>query len=140
MPTNQTHNVGQTKDIGFQIGVRRSLPIELEQAWQLITSLKGLSIWLGNTHKLDFTKGAEYKLDDGSTGEVRVFKPNSHLRITYQPKGWPRASTIQVRVIPNADQTTIAFHQEHLPGPEERTQRSSHFQSVLDRLEKINRI
>ena len=129
--------VGLSKDAGFQIGARRTLPIALEDAWQLLISKTGVEIWLGSVRELDFTKGEKYALDDGCTGEVRVFSPNSHLRITWQPPDWDRASTIQVRVIPRGEKTMMAFHQEHLPGSKERTERRAHFMAVLDRLEGI---
>ena len=29
--------VGLTKDVGFQIGVRRTLPMQLDAAWHLLT-------------------------------------------------------------------------------------------------------
>jgi uncharacterized protein YndB with AHSA1/START domain len=126
-----------TKDVGFQIGVRRTLPIGHEDAWRLLTSDQGLKIWLGPISGLDFAKGARYQLADGSAGEVRVYSPNSHLRITWRPRGWPRASTIQVRAIPKGDKTVIAFHQEHLPGAKEREERRAHFRSALDELERV---
>src|SRR5688572_21444528 len=92
--------VGLTKDVVYEIGVRRTLPIDLKAAWKLITSEEAVSLWLGSPADIDFTKGAEYELSDGSQGEVRVFEPDSHLRITWQPQGWQRASLIQVRVLP----------------------------------------
>jgi uncharacterized protein YndB with AHSA1/START domain len=113
------------------------LPIQLEDAWRLLTSNTGVSVWLGVTSKLDFAKGATYRLDDGAVGEVRVYVPNSHLRFTWQPPGWPGASTIQLRVIPKGDRTVIAFHQEHLSGEKEREERRAHYISVLDELERI---
>jgi uncharacterized protein YndB with AHSA1/START domain len=77
------------------------------------------------------------ELSDSSQGEVRVFEPNSHLRITWQPQGWQRASLIQVRVMPAKTGTTISFHQEHLPGSAEREQRRTHFEAVLDKLDAM---
>ncbi len=129
--------VGLTKDVGFQIGVRRTLPIRLEDAWQLITSPNGVETWLGEAPDLKFAKGEQYRLPDGSSGEVRVFHPNSHLRITWRPQGWKRASTIQVRVLPKPDKTVVAFHQEHLPGSREREARREHFKAALDELERM---
>lgn len=123
---------GLTKDVGYQIGVRRMLPVRIEEAWRLITSPEGLQAWLGDLPKLPSSKGMVYQLPDGSVGEVRVFSPGSHLRITWQPPGWGRASTIQVRTIPNGDRTVIAFHQENLPGPEEREERRTHFKAALE--------
>ncbi|WP_315969970.1 hypothetical protein [Brevibacillus massiliensis] len=34
--------VGQTKSAGFQVGVRRTLPVSQERAWELVASVEGL--------------------------------------------------------------------------------------------------
>lgn len=129
--------LGQTEGTGFQIGVRRTLPLPPDAAWRLVTSAEGVRGWLGGAAKLQWEKGEAYRLKDGSAGEVRVFKPGSHLRITWQPEGWPRASTIQVRVIPSGEgKSVISFHQEHLPGAAERQARREFFDAALDTLEQ----
>lgn len=133
----QAKPVGLTKDVGWQIGVRRTLSVHHDKAWRLLTSKAGMKLWLNGTPELDFIKGETYELADGSTGEVRVFHPGSHLRMTWQPPDWPRASLIQVRIIPKRDRTVIAFHQEHLPGPEAREDRRAHFTAVMDELESL---
>lgn len=129
--------VGQTADTGFQIGVQRTLPIPPEDAWALLTSPQGVAAWLGAAPPLKWEKGETYALKDGAAGEVRVFKPGSHLRITVQPDGWPRASTLQVRVMPKGEQkTVVSFHQEHLPGADEREERRRFLESALDALQQ----
>lgn len=140
MSKSDRRPVGQTRDTGWQIGVRRTLPITHTEAWKLITSPAGLSVWLGNGADLHLSQGESYELADGATGEVRVLAPDSHLRITWLPKGvgWPGPSTIQVRVLPNGEKTVIAFHQEHLPGPEAREERRAFFDAALDELERIS--
>lgn len=137
MAKREERPVGLTKDVGYQIGARRTLPVDLETVWRLITAPESVSVWLGGAGKIDFTKSAAYKLADGSTGEIRVFKPGSHLRMTWQPPGWPRPSTIQVRVVPSRDKTVIAFHQEHLPDGAAREARRAHFSAALDALERM---
>lgn len=137
MDKRKKRPTGLTKDAGWQIGVRRTLPIQSEAAWRLLTSKKGLRLWLDAEVEIDFRPKSAYTLADGTEGEVRVFSPNSHLRITWQPQHWSRASTIQVRVIPKGDKTVIAFHQEHLPGETEREERRAYYLSVLDELERI---
>ncbi len=129
--------VGKTKDVGFQIGVRKSLPLSLNVAWNLITSKEGLAIWLGTLNKGEIAAGSAYHLDDDSFGETRVFNKLSHIRLTWQPVHWTKASTIQVRVIPNGTKTTISFHQENLPGPDEREQRRLYFKKVLKELQDL---
>ena len=132
-----TRPVGLTKDVGWEVGARRTFPIQLEAAWRLITTPEGLNTWLGSPKGDLGSKGDQYTLPDGTTGAIRVFKPNSHLRLTWYPPGWPRASTIQVRVVPSGEKTVIAFHQEHLPGPEEREERRVFFKNALDQLEEM---
>lgn len=126
--------VGKTAATGFQIGVRRTLPLPVDEAWRLVTSPDGVRAWLGDARGLAWEKGASYTAEDGAAGEVRVVKEASHLRITRRPPEWPRASTIQVRVIPTASGTTISFHEEHLPGAAEREARRGHYDAVLDEL------
>lgn len=138
MANGDERPVGLTRDTGYQIGVRRTLPITLADAWALLFSPEGLALWLGNGAALPWPpdKGAQYRLPDGAQGEIRVFKPLSHIRITWQPEGWARASTIQVRVMPaNGDRAVIAFHQEHLPDGAAREARRAHFSAALDALE-----
>ena len=135
MSTSDERPVGLTKSVGYEIGARRTLPLSLEEAWQWVISPQGVARWLAEVEALDFNKGAAYIAADGSSGEVRVFKPLSHLRITYHPPGWERPSTIQVRVIPSGDRTVVAFHEEHLASGEVREQRRAHYLAVLDHLE-----
>ncbi|HYH79862.1 MAG TPA: SRPBCC domain-containing protein [Longimicrobium sp.] len=129
--------VGQTRDTGFQVGMRRTLPIGLAEAWRLITSLAGVRAWLGDGGRVAWEPGHAYTLADGSTGEVRVVQPESHVRLTWQPKGWPRASTIQVRVIPAAAGTTVSFHQEHMPSAAACQERRAHFAAAHEALERL---
>ena len=128
--------VGLTKDAGYQVGARRTFPVACEEAWDFLTGEKGARIWLGVSSPFSFAKGSRYELDDGTTGIIRVYKPYSHMRLTWQPPGWSKASVIQLRVIEHGDEkTVVAFHQEHLPNGEEREKRKVYFQQVLDQLE-----
>ena len=127
--------LGQTADGLFQVGVRRTLPVAHDAAWRLVTSAEGVRAWLGDAD-LTLEKGETYTTPDGAAGEVRVVKPGSHLRVTWQPAGWARASTIQVRVIPAGERTTLSFHEERLPGAAERDERRRHFEAALDALQR----
>lgn len=131
---NPQRIVGQTRSVGFQIGVRKTFPVPLKVAWQTTVSAQGLKIWLGETEGFKLVKGASFLTRNGTRGTVRVLHPNGHLRVTWQPPLWPRASTIQIRVIPNGEKTVISFHQEHLPGPEAREQMRRRWQAALAEL------
>lgn len=99
-------------ETGFQIGVQKSFPIPLEDAWELITSADGMQIWLGDAVELKEKSG--YETRDGITGEIRVIKPESHIRMTWKLQDWDKESTLQIRVTPRANGTAINFHQEGL--------------------------
>ena len=128
---------GQTKDTGFQVGVRRTMAVAPEEAWRLLTSAEGVRHWLGDGAAPAWEMGARYTAADGAEGAVRVFRPGSHLRVTRQPGGWPRASTIQARVEASGDRSVVSFHEEHLPDADARAARRAHFAAALDALERL---
>lgn len=121
---------------GFEVGVRRTVPVRHDEVWRLLTSPEGVRAWLGDVGGLRLVKGERYEAGDGATGEVRVIHPDSHLRITRRPAGWERPSTIQVRVLPSGGKTAISFHEENLPGPAERQERRAHFEAALEALQQ----
>jgi uncharacterized protein YndB with AHSA1/START domain len=131
--------VGLTKDAGWQVGMRRSLAIGIEDLWHLLTSAHGIAVWLGEAADLPMQKGSRYKLSDGTTGEIKVIHPYSHLRITWHPPAWPRPSTMQLRLVSKGSRTVLALHQERLPGAEARNQRRAFFAQVLDAYENLAR-
>jgi hypothetical protein len=133
--TGSDNQVGKTRDTGWQIGLRRTLAYPADQVWGWMLSSSGADHWLGPGADLNWEEGKDYNLQDGTTGEIRVYIPGSHFRITRQPTDYARPSTIQVRVIERGDKTLLAFHEEHLPDAEERQRRKTHYLQVI---EKIN--
>jgi uncharacterized protein YndB with AHSA1/START domain len=128
---------GLSKDSGWIVGARRTFPVSPSKAWKLVLSDNGIRAWLGDLPDFIPVKGAAYRLKDGTHGEVTTFIPGSHIRLTWQPNGYPRASILQVRVIPSGGKTTIAFHQEQLPEATARAERGEHFRRALDELGKL---
>lgn len=124
--------VGKTADVGYQIGVSRTLPFSEEAIWGLLLSPEGMAIWLGGP--IEMERGARYALADGATGEVRVYKPWSHFRVSWQPPGWARPSLIQVRVMPAKSGTTLSFHQEHLRDGATRAEMKARWEGVIGEL------
>ncbi|MFF2090568.1 SRPBCC domain-containing protein [Paenibacillus sp. NPDC058174] len=121
-----------TAAAGFQVGIRRTLPVSREQAWAFITSTEGLSLWIGQLPKLELTVGETFKSDEGVTGQLKVVKPLHQLRLTWQPKDWDRPSTLQIRLLSDKpDKTTISFHQEQLDHAARREQMKQHWENVL---------
>jgi len=125
--------IGKTQDQGFQFGIRKTIPVSIEKVWGFMFSENGLKIWLGKLNdELELKK--EFETKNGKTGFVRVFKPNSHIRLNWKPKIWKNMSTVQIRVIGNENKTTIAIHQEKLLNSEQRTEMKVYWTKIIEKL------
>lgn len=129
--------VGRTKDVGWQIGVSRTLPHPVEEVWALVTGPAGLAVWLGAGVPEVPPKGGTYRTTDGTTGEVRGLRGLDRVRLTHRLAGSATATTVQVTVSAAPGGTTLRFHQEHLAGPDERERQRTHWQGVVGRLAAV---
>jgi len=104
---------GQTADGWWEVGVRRTVPVDRASAW---TALRAL-------------------LDDAAVRGVRPETPGTALRAAYQPADWDAPSTLQLRVLKAASGTKLAVHHEHLPDAHTREEMRQHWtSSALQRL------
>jgi uncharacterized protein YndB with AHSA1/START domain len=125
--------VGCTLDAGYQIGVRRTLPVSEARLWALLRSPEGQRLWLGGV--TDLEPGTRFSFPEGTQGEIRVHRPWSHLRLTWQPPAWEAPSFVQLRVLPaRSGATTLSFHQDHLRGPAERAEMQARWEAVAGSL------
>jgi len=129
--------VGKTKSQGWEIGVRRTLPIGTGRAWEMLTTQPGLGYWLGHGVKADFKKGDRYETNEKTTGDIRSFTEGSLIRMTWQPSEWDFASTLQIRIAPAKTGATISIHHEKLENGEQREAMRQHWSGVLDKLESL---
>ena len=134
---------GQTKDVGFEFGLRKTFPFDFDDMLDFMFRGKGLEIWLGELES-DLELSKNYRTKDGIEGFVRVFKPDSHIRINWKKKAWTNISTVQVRVLKKNDRSTISFHQEKLADAGQRAEMKEYWnkkmQAITDELEKANLI
>lgn len=125
--------VGKTKTQGWEIGVRRTFPINVDEAWELLMTSPGLDYWLGDV-EINFKKGVRYETQDGTEGEIRSYTEGSLIRMTWQPPQWDFASTLQIRVIAAKKGATISIHHEKLEDGDQREKMRHHWSSVLDKM------
>lgn len=125
--------IGQTKDVGFQFGIRKTIAVSSEKVWDFLFSENGLKIWLGNLKSALELKN-EFETKNGIKGLVRVFKPNSHIRLNWKPKTWENMSTVQIRVIGDENKTTIAIHQEKLLNAIQRNEMKEYWTEIIEKL------
>ena len=123
--------IGQTKEVGFQFGLRKTFSVPLESVWDYMFSEQGLKIWLGEIeNELEIDR--QFITKEGVEVLVRVFKPMSHIRLSWKKKNWENSSTIQVRVFGNQEKTTISFHQEKLLNGEQRDEMKKYWNEVMN--------
>ena len=123
---------GLTKDVGWELGVRRTVDAPIEEVWEYFV-VDGLSTWLGDT-TLGLHKGDTYLTADGVSGEIVSRTDQLRLRITWQPEDWDHDSTVQVTLMQSSTGTTIALHQERLASAAEREQMLEHWTGVLSQV------
>jgi len=127
------NQVGKTKDVGFQFGIRKTIPVSTEKVWDFLFSEDGLKIWLENL-KSELELKKEFETENGITGLLRVFKSNSHIRLNWKSTTWKNMSTVQIRVIGDENKTTIAIHQEKLLNSEQRNEMKEYWTKTIEKL------
>lgn len=126
--------IGLTKDVGFQFGVRRTINLDTEKTWDFLLSKEGLKIWLGEVNPASLVLREPFTVPGKAKCLISVLKPNSHLRMKWQPLMCDGNATLQLRVIPNNDRCTISFHLEHLNTVVQREKMKHHWTGVLSQL------
>jgi len=124
---------GLTKDAGWEVGVRKTVPASGPQVWQFLLG-DGLPLWLGELDELPTQKGASYTSRDGVSGTIKAYIDGFRIRLSWQPSDWPHDTTLQVTVKSSATGTTIAIHQERLADREERKLMLGHWKNVIEHI------
>lgn len=123
---------GQTADAGFEVGVQRTISTGAAELWHFMMSIDGLRLWIGDVDKaLTLEVGAAYRTKDGTQGEIRSLRQNERIRLTWQPEGWPKPSTLQLYFQDKGEKTALRLHHEKLLDADHRAEMKEHWQSVL---------
>ncbi len=120
---------GQTKDVGFNIGVSKTIDVPLPEVWDFMLSDEGLRLWLGEGARLEHKE--PYETTDGTVGEVRSLHPHNRVRLTWRPRDWDHDTTVQVTVSTSGQKTVLRFHQEWLTDATEREHQRTHWKAVM---------
>jgi uncharacterized protein YndB with AHSA1/START domain len=120
---------GLTKDAGWELGVRQTVPAPIDAVWSYLTG-EGLPVWLGEIDALPTEKGAAYETRDGVRGTVRSITDARKMRLSWQPDDWPHDTILQVTVKEAATGTTVGFHHEKLADRDERKLMLGHWKRV----------
>jgi activator of HSP90 ATPase len=128
--------VGRTKTVGYEIGVRKTIKCPLETTWNFLLSEDGIKIWIGKMDAKGIEIGQIYETDDHIKGLIRVIEAKSHIRMTWKKQEWKNSSILQMRVLGSKNGTVVAFHQEKLDDYSQREEMKSRWEKTLDKIEK----
>ncbi|MBN8226078.1 hypothetical protein JYK02_00980 [Corallococcus macrosporus] len=124
-------STGRTADGGYQAGVRRSYAVGSEMAWAAWGEEAGLVRWVGACSQ-PLTQGEQVSLPDGTRLKVVRRVPPQQLRLRLERDEWPRARTVQLRVLPSVHGVTVALHAEGLPDAEAREETLARWTRALE--------
>lgn len=128
---------GKTKATGYQMGARKTLPINHDQAWEFLFSEPVIQHWFGKTDKGALEADKDLWSESGITIRITTLIPGSHLRMKWKRPEWDNFSTLQIRIIANKGKTTFSFHQENLLSSKQRKEMKEHWHSVIRIMEKL---
>ena len=128
--------VGLTKHAAWEIGVRKTIDFPFNVVWDFMVSSKGLANWLGDVGNQNLELNVAYKTKEGTEGMVSLITQHSHIRLTWRKRNWQNTSSLQVRIIPSGNKTTISFHQDKLKDDIQRERMREYWQAVIDKIEK----
>jgi uncharacterized protein YndB with AHSA1/START domain len=126
---------GLRQDGVWEIGVSRTLPVAMDDAWSFLVSERGLATWLGPGVRLPDQPTELFTSADGGSGELRSFHPLDRVRVQWQPAGADHTTVVQCTVSGRPGGTTVRFHEEHLIDEVEREQQRAHWRAVMDEVE-----
>ncbi|NNB97311.1 hypothetical protein HI113_25760 [Corallococcus exiguus] len=111
--------------------MRRSFAVGSEMAWAAWGEASGLVRWVGAcAHAL--TEGEQVALVDGTRIQVVRQVPPKQLRLRLERDEWPRARTVQLRVLPSVHGVTVALHAEGLPDADAREELLARWTRALE--------
>ncbi|MCC3215529.1 MULTISPECIES: hypothetical protein [Chryseobacterium] len=112
-------NIGLTKDAGWQFGIRKTMPTNVETLWETFFSDRGLGYWA-----------------EGVDQNFSTFKEYSHIRTTWKHKDFEERAHLQVRFIPtkDKDKTTISIHVDNLKNESQREVTKKYWLVVIESL------
>ena len=132
------HEVGHTADVGWQVGVSRTLDADLETVWAVLTSREGTAVWLDLDTAVAPEAGSRFETPDGLRGETRSWRRHDRIRLAWQPPDSDHETTVQVVLREGGGgRTRIRFHQERMTSAAERARQREHWTGVIDRLQAL---
>jgi hypothetical protein len=90
---------GQNLKGEYSTVATRTFPLDKKAMWKLLSSPKGLGVWLKPFSDFKLKPGSEFEVYGGVFGEVRTMKAGERARLTWQETDWAKPSIVHVLVV-----------------------------------------
>jgi activator of HSP90 ATPase len=132
--TRMNETIVKTKDLGFQVSVRKTFGVTTDIMWDFLLSEQGIHVWLGEIPIEDFEIQKSFVTTAGIEGKLTVFVPNCHFRLKWKPKGWTKFSTIELRVVNAKGKAAVIFHQTGFFEIEQKEELRTYWKNVVEKM------
>ncbi|HOY12320.1 MAG TPA: SRPBCC domain-containing protein [Saprospiraceae bacterium] len=136
MSDQKNNKIKIIKDLGFQVSVSKTFPINSDAMWELLLSEKGISVWLGEIDVNDFEIQKPFVTKAGIEGKLVVYIPDSHLRFRWKHNNWEKYSTVELRLTPLKGKTNVIFHQTDFYKIEQKEELRNYWKNVISNMMK----
>lgn len=125
---------GSTPDGGFQVGVRKTLPLDHQQTWDLLITGPGGKLIFDAETGAPTEPGQRIMAEDGHEYELRTIKEGERMRLRRIDPETGKATIVQIYVEPGKTGTSVGFHHEGLDDGEHREEMRAHWKRIADKL------
>jgi hypothetical protein len=125
---------GSTADADFQIGVQKTLPLDADATWKLITSPAGARELIGSDVALPTEPGETVVSADGHEYELRTIQHGERMRFKRTNQETGEKSTVQLTLVPAKSGTSLHFHHEGLASGHERERMRDHWHEIAGKI------
>lgn len=98
---------GQDAKGNYMVTATKSLACHVSKTWKLLTTKKGVDIWMLPVSKVSIKPGAQFETTDGYFGEIRTMKVDRRVRMTWQDPLWDKPTTVELHLVPRPDDKSI---------------------------------
>ena len=126
---------GQNGKGEYSTVATRTFPLSARELWKLISSPDGLALWLKPMGDFMVKPKNEFEVEGGIFGEVRTMKAPERIRMTWQETDWPKASVLNVAVIPrDGKKSVLVFQHDGLRSARQREDLRAYWKARIEEL------
>lgn len=91
---------GQNQKGLYSVTTTKTMPKDQKTLWKIMSSNKGLNIWLKPMSEITFAPKNSFEIEGGIFGEIRTMKSPERVRFSWKDEDWEKSTFVQMMVHP----------------------------------------